>query len=150
MTAIKQESRLAEWLSGLAIPETNVALVDIAICENGDLQAMICTGEWNPDFGYSSRQWYTVPRDLKSYILRHWERIGCRVWTWEYLDNDFWGGNNMTIKEARLAAGLTQKGMSDTLGIPKRTIEDWEGGRRTPPEWVANLVIEKLMQIAEA
>lgn len=56
----------------------------------------------------------------------------------------------MTIKEARLAAGLTQQGMSDMLGIPKRTIEDWEGERRIPPEWAKKLVIEKLMQKAGA
>lgn len=50
----------------------------------------------------------------------------------------------MTIREARKAAGLTQKGMSDLLGIPKRTIEGWEEGTRKPPEWIERLVIEKL------
>lgn len=37
----------------------------------------------------------------------------------------------MTIKEARKAAGLTQQALSDWLGIPKRTIENWEGGQRS-------------------
>lgn len=53
----------------------------------------------------------------------------------------------MTIKEARKAAGLTQAGMSLALGIPKRTIEDWETEKRTPPMWVENLVIEKLQNL---
>lgn len=52
------------------------------------------------------------------------------------------------LKEARKLAGLTQKGMSEQLGIPKRTIEDWERGISTPPKYVEQLVIEKLLQIA--
>lgn len=55
----------------------------------------------------------------------------------------------MTIKEARLAAGLTQQAMSDLLGIPKRTIEEWEAGRRVPPPYVEKLIIDKLNQIKE-
>ena len=55
----------------------------------------------------------------------------------------------MTIKEARIAANLTQQQMSDLLGIPKRTIGDWECGVRTPPEYVERLIIEKLKSIAE-
>lgn len=53
----------------------------------------------------------------------------------------------MTIKEARKAAGLTQQGMSDLLGIPKRTLENWESGRSLPPEWVEHLIVEKLEDI---
>lgn len=52
------------------------------------------------------------------------------------------------IKDARLRAGLTQQQMSDRLGIPKRTIENWEGGQRSCPEWAEKLIIEKLGQIA--
>lgn len=52
------------------------------------------------------------------------------------------------LKEARKLAGLTQKEMSEQLGIPKRTIEDWERGISTPPKYVEQLVIEKLLQIA--
>ena len=54
------------------------------------------------------------------------------------------------IKEARLAAGLTQKSMSEKTGIPMRTIGDWETGHRCPPEWAKLLVIEKLHNIAKA
>ena len=55
----------------------------------------------------------------------------------------------MTLKEARLAAGLTQQAMSDMLEIPKRTIEDWEAGRRKCPPYVERLVIKELKEIAE-
>lgn len=51
----------------------------------------------------------------------------------------------MTVKEARKAVGLTQQGMSNWLGIPKRTIEDWESGRRSCPEWCEKLLVEKIL-----
>ena len=54
-----------------------------------------------------------------------------------------------TIKEARQAAGLTQQGVTDTLGIPRRTLQDSESGKRTPPGWAEALVIEKLEKIAQ-
>ncbi|MCD7774942.1 MAG: helix-turn-helix domain-containing protein [Clostridiales bacterium] len=55
----------------------------------------------------------------------------------------------MTIKEARTAAGLTRQEMSEMLVIPKRTIEDWEWGKRTPPPYVEKLVIEKLLSLKQ-
>lgn len=54
-----------------------------------------------------------------------------------------------TIKEARQAAGLSQQGVTDTLGIPRRTLQDWETGKRTPPGWAKALVVEKLEKIAQ-
>lgn len=53
----------------------------------------------------------------------------------------------MNIKEARKSAGLTQLQMSQVMGIPRRTIEDWERGVKTPPEYVERLVVEKLLNI---
>ena len=46
----------------------------------------------------------------------------------------------MTIKELRSLTGLSQKVFSDKYEIPKRTIEDWEAERRTPPEYVIKLL----------
>ena len=50
----------------------------------------------------------------------------------------------MTIKELRTAAGMTQKAFSEYFGIPKRTIEDWEGDRRSCPAYVLTLIGYKL------
>lgn len=55
----------------------------------------------------------------------------------------------MTIKEARINAGLTQQQMSDLMEIPKRTIQDWEAGKRKCPPYVERLVINELLRIAE-
>ena len=53
------------------------------------------------------------------------------------------------IKEARKAAGLTQKQMADDMGIPKRTIENWEAGVRSCPEWAERLVVAELYRIKD-
>lgn len=55
----------------------------------------------------------------------------------------------MTIKEARIKAGLTQRAMTDLLLIPYRTVQDWESRKHNPPIYVEKLVIDKLLQIAE-
>lgn len=49
------------------------------------------------------------------------------------------------IKEARHKAGLSQQKMADLTGIPRRTIEDWERGVRTPPEWAERLIVQELL-----
>lgn len=46
----------------------------------------------------------------------------------------------MTIKELRKKSGLSQAKFSDRYGIPKRTIEDWEAGKRTPPQYVVDML----------
>lgn len=48
------------------------------------------------------------------------------------------------IKEVRKQAGLTQKDLSNLYGIPKRTIEEWDRGAYEPPEYVANLLIDRI------
>lgn len=57
------------------------------------------------------------------------------------MENDF--------KVARLAAGLTQKGMSELMKIPFRTIQQWESRERTPPPYVRRFVLNELKMIAE-
>ena len=44
------------------------------------------------------------------------------------------------IKQLRESIGLTRKEFSEHVGIPVRTLEDWEAGRRTPPEYVPRLI----------
>ena len=54
---------------------------------------------------------------------------------------------NISIKEARKSAGLSQARMSALFEIPKRTIENWESGVAKCPEYVRKLIVEKLLQI---
>lgn len=44
------------------------------------------------------------------------------------------------IKALREATGLTQRAFSELLGIPKRSIENWESGVSNPPEYVVRLI----------
>lgn len=46
----------------------------------------------------------------------------------------------MEVKELRMLSGLSQKAFSDKYKIPKRSIENWEGGKRNPPEYVISLL----------
>ena len=44
------------------------------------------------------------------------------------------------IIELREEAGENRKEFSVHTGIPVRTLEDWEAGRRTPPEYIPRLI----------
>lgn len=46
----------------------------------------------------------------------------------------------LDFHEIRTLSGLTQQAFSEKYGIPKRSIENWEGGKRNPPEYVINLL----------
>ena len=48
------------------------------------------------------------------------------------------------IKELRIQTGLNRKEFSAYIGIPLRTIEDWEAGRRMPPEYIPRLIAYQL------
>ena len=55
------------------------------------------------------------------------------------------------ISKLRESTGVGRKEFSVHTGIPVRTLEDWEAGRRTPPEYIPRLIayqlkFEKLMQ----
>ena len=50
----------------------------------------------------------------------------------------------MTIKELRTACGMTQKAFAEYFSIPKRSIENWEGGTRNAPEYLIELMQYKL------
>ena len=51
------------------------------------------------------------------------------------------------IKEYRTKTNMTQSDLSYYLGIPKRTIEDWEVGKRNPAPWVEELIIRQLEEL---
>jgi len=39
---------------------------------------------------------------------------------------------------------MNRKEFSEHTGIPVRTLEDWEAGRRTPPEYIPRLIAYQL------
>ena len=48
------------------------------------------------------------------------------------------------IKEIRANTGLSQARFGEAYHIPKRTVQDWESGRRTPPDYVVDLLAFKV------
>ena len=52
----------------------------------------------------------------------------------------------MTIKEARLAAGMTIKQVSDLTGVPYRSLQNWEAGVRQCPDYVTKMIVTMISQ----
>ena len=50
----------------------------------------------------------------------------------------------MDFKELRSLTGMTQKEFAEYFGMSKRTVEEWEGGRRKCNNYVFNLMQYKL------
>lgn len=50
----------------------------------------------------------------------------------------------MTIKSLREASGMTQKAFAEYFGIPKRTVENWEGEKNQCPVYLLELMKYKL------
>lgn len=48
------------------------------------------------------------------------------------------------LKAARKAAGLSQQDLADITHIPKRTIQEWEVGNRTPAEYLQRFVLREV------
>ncbi len=44
------------------------------------------------------------------------------------------------VKALRERMGMTQQQFGDYFKIPKRTLQDWEGGKRKIPEYVLDLM----------
>ena len=52
----------------------------------------------------------------------------------------------MNIKEIREMTGLNQTQFAKKFDIPLRTYQNWEGGRRNPPEYVLAM-LQKLVEM---
>ncbi len=53
------------------------------------------------------------------------------------------------LKYYRTQLGISQNSLSEKTGIPKRNIENWEEGKNKCPDWVQNMVIEKIQRLSE-
>lgn len=53
------------------------------------------------------------------------------------------------VRELRARLGLSQAAMYEVYHIPRRTVQDWEAGRREPPEYVLYM-LEELAALRQA
>jgi predicted transcriptional regulator len=56
------------------------------------------------------------------------------------------GGENMSVKEIRLQTGMSQNKFAEMFTIPVSTLRDWEQGRRTPSDYVVNMM-QKILEL---
>lgn len=50
------------------------------------------------------------------------------------------------IRVVRENVGLTQEQVANLVGIPVKTIRNWEQNIRKPSEWVMNLIIDRILR----
>lgn len=55
---------------------------------------------------------------------------------------ELWDAAHMSVREIRSLTGLTQAAFCARFCIPKRTLENWEGGKRSCPDYVRLMLAE--------
>lgn len=58
-------------------------------------------------------------------------------------------GSGSPIAQKRLELGLTQAELGELLGIPFRSIRNWEGKQRECPAYLERLILEKMDSIGQ-
>lgn len=59
-------------------------------------------------------------------------------------ERDVGGGIEIRLKTWRHQRGFSQRDAAQVLGVPKRTLQDWEQGRRRPRGLSLTALCEKL------
>ena len=52
--------------------------------------------------------------------------------------------NREILIKAQKATGMTQMAFAEYFGIPVRTLQDWQAGKRKMPDYLLRLMIYKL------
>ena len=52
------------------------------------------------------------------------------------------------LKELRAKVGMSQQAVADRTLVPKRSLEKWETGERTPPSYVQRFILNELENIS--
>lgn len=58
----------------------------------------------------------------------------------DFLQQHSPGNTKEDVRAIRLESGLTQKGFEEKYGVPRRTLQDWEAGKREAPGYVVALL----------
>lgn len=57
--------------------------------------------------------------------------------------SDIYDDNDNPIKDARSMLKMTQAEYAEFIGVPKRTLEDWESQKSNPKPYVLEMIMEK-------
>ena len=85
---------------------------------------------------------YPIPGNIKSIDLN--EYAPDSFVTFVTFDKEQYDRDTNLIKSAREEAGLNIKQLAELLKAPYATVVDWNNGRRKPPVWLQNLIVEKI------
>ena len=85
---------------------------------------------------------YPAPGNIKSIDLN--EYAPDSFVTFVTFDKEQYDRDTNLIKSAREEAGLNIKQLAELLKAPYATVVDWNNGRRKPPIWLQNLIVEKI------
>lgn len=104
-----------------------------------DHQFFIC---WHECLQYADLDSYIS--DLASSTM--WNDTECSEIPSERIEQlaRIWNIHSSSLRDLRNAARLTQAAMSERFVIPLRTIEDWDSGKRTPPDYVKIMIARSL------
>lgn len=106
-----------------------------------DTDELFAAEEWCPKI-FLQQTWIEEDNDEKFYFRILPSSMG--FFTYQVREEDVFpekvSSNPLDFHEIRTLSGLTQQAFSEKYGIPKRSIENWEGGKRTPPEYMINLL----------
>lgn len=53
---------------------------------------------------------------------------------------------NGKIKQARINTELTQEELSQLIGMPVKTLRNWEQEIRKPNQWTVDLIIDRILR----
>ena len=97
--------------------------------------------EWCPKI-FLQQTWIEEDDDEKFYFRIFPSSMG--FFTYQVKEEDVFpkkvSSDPLDFHKIRTLSGLTPQAFSEKYGIPKRSIENWEGGKRNPPEYVVNLL----------
>lgn len=85
---------------------------------------------------------YPAPSNIKDIDLSEYDPDS--FVTFVTFDKEQYDRDKNSIKAAREEAGLNIKQLAELLKAPYATVVDWNNGRRKPPVWLQNLIVEKI------
>lgn len=86
--------------------------------------------------------------DLETYMLEFGGSLPAEYYPTGAVQllTDLWNlSHNLTFRAIRRFSGLTQREFSAEYGIPTRTVEDWDTGKREPPRYVLELLLSDII-----
>lgn len=86
--------------------------------------------------------------DLETYMLETGSSLPAAYYPTGAVQllTDLWNlSRDFTFRAIRKFSDLTQREFSAEYGIPVRTVEDWDTGKREPPPYVLELILADIL-----